>query len=203
MNSLSEEQKQALKDKYGLKLHISLIEKYKIKKAILLIMAFALIGIATYYIYLAGKFPRGIQLSNDVQIDSIVVYKSKRQMEVYSKGELLKTYKISLGSEPVGAKEFEGDKKTPEGLYFISDRNPNSRYHKNLGISYPNDDDIEYAKRFGKSAGSDIKIHGIGKYIPIIVHLADWTLGCIAVTDEEIDELYNTVKIGAKINIKP
>ena len=170
---------------------------------VLLIIAFALIGIIIYYIYLAGKFSNDFQLSSDVQIDSIVVYKSKREMEVYSSSELLKAYRISLGREPVGAKEFEGDKKTPEGLYFINDRNPNSRYHKNLGISYPNDDDIEYAKRFGKSAGSDIKIHGIGKYVPIIAHLTDWTLGCIAVTDEEIDELYNTVKIGAKINIKP
>jgi len=173
------------------------------KKVILLATIFALIGLTAYYAYSSEKLSGSAPLPSGVKIDSIVVYKAKREMEVYQKGELLKTYKISLGGEPVGAKEFEGDLKTPEGLYFINDRNPNSRYHKNIGISYPNKADIAYAKRFGKSAGGDIKIHGIGKYIPVLAHLTDWTLGCIAVTDEEIDELYVTVKMGAKIDIKP
>jgi len=139
----------------------------------------------------------------DIVIDSIVVYKSKREMQVYSGEELQKTYRVALGGQPVGAKEFEGDLKTPEGLYFINDRNPNSRYYKNLGVSYPNKDDIAYAKRHGKSAGGDIKIHGIGPHINPLAHRTDWTLGCIAVTDEEIDELYTAVKTGARIMILP
>ena len=143
------------------------------------------------------------RITSDVKIDSIAVYKAKRKMEVYSKGKLLKTYNISLGGQPVGAKEFEGDLKTPEGHYAITDRNPNSLYHKNLHVSYPNKEDIAYAKSKGKNAGGQIKIHGIGKHINPAVHLTDWTLGCIAVTDKEIDELYISVKTGAKINIKP
>jgi len=123
-----------------------------------------------------------------------------------SNNEIVKTYKISLGKVPKGAKEFEGDKKTPEGLYIINDKNPNSKCHKNLGISYPNEQDIEHAKKMGKSPGGLIKIHGmlngygwLGRF-----HLfRDWTAGCIAVTDKEMDELYENVKIGTPIEIKP
>ena len=103
-------------------------------------------------------------------------------------------------------KEFEGDKKTPEGLYINNDKNPNSGYHKNLGISYPKKDNIENAKRLGKPTGGDVKIHGLRNktgFISKFHRWSDWTLGCIAVTDEEIDELYNAVKIGTKIEIKP
>jgi murein L,D-transpeptidase YafK len=170
------------------------------KKITLFTIIFILMGLAAYYFYPESKLP------SDVQIDSILVYKSKRQMQVYSNDSLLKTYKISLGRKPIGAKEFEGDKKTPEGIYFINDKNPSSGYHKNLGISYPSADDIENAKRLGKSAGSDIKIHGMRNKIGFIGKFHrwfDWTLGCIAVTDKEIDELYNAVKIGVKIEIKP
>ena len=146
------------------------------------------------------------KLGSKIQVDRIVVYKSKRQLLAYTNGQLVKTYRVSLGRQPVGAKEVEGDMKTPEGLYFINDKNPNSGYHKNLGISYPNNDDIENAKRLGKPAGGDVKIHGlrnntgfIGKYH----RWYDWTLGCIAVTDEEMDELYDAVKIGTQIEIYP
>ena len=170
------------------------------RKIIQLIIFLALVGLSTYYFYPENK------LSNDIQIDSIVVYKSKREMLVYSNGQLLKIYKISLGRQPIGHKEFEGDKKTPEGIYSINDKNPNSGYHKNLGISYPDNDDLENARRFGKSAGGDIKIHGIRNGIGFIGkfhRLFDWTLECIAVTDQEIDELYRAVKIGTYIEIKP
>jgi murein L,D-transpeptidase YafK len=157
-------------------------------------------GLLTYYFY------QGNKLSKDIEIDNIVVYKSKRQMLVYSNGELIKTYKISLGGQPIGAKEFEGDKKTPEGIYFINDKNLNSRYHKNLGISYPDEDDIENAKQLGKPPGGDIKIHGLRNGIGFMGkfhRLFDWTFGCIAVTNKEMDELYRAVKIGAQIEIKP
>ena len=170
------------------------------RKIIWLTIFLSLAGLMTYYFYPENK------LSNDIQIDNIVVYKAKRQMLIYSNGKLLKTYKISLGRQPVGAKEFEGDKKTPEGVYFINDKNPNSGYHKNLGISYPDKNDIESAKRLDKPAGGDIKIHGLRNKIGFIGKFhrwIDWTLGCIAVTNKEIDELYKTVKIGTRIEINP
>lgn len=166
----------------------------------MLILLTPLLAIAIYYFYPESKLPKG------KIIDSIVVFKSKRKMMVYSEGKLLKTYAISLGKNPIGHKEFEGDFKTPEGIYEINDRNPNSSYHKNLGISYPNEKDIENAKSLGKSAGGDIKIHGVrnGKgYVSKLQRWRDWTAGCIAVTDDEIDELYEAVKIGAVIEIRP
>lgn len=170
------------------------------RKIILLTISLILLGLTVYYFYPEDKLPA------ETQIDRLVVYKSKRQLLAYSNGQLLKTFKISLGRQPIGDKEFEGDKKTPEGLYFINDKNPNSGYHKNLGISYPDKDDIEYSKRLGKPTGGDVKIHGLRNNTGVISKFQrwyDWTLGCIAVTDEEIDELYSAVKIGTQIDIKP
>jgi murein L,D-transpeptidase YafK len=170
------------------------------RRITLLSIFFFFLVLTVYYFYPEDR------LSSKTQIDKLVVYKSKRQMLAYSNGQLLKTYKISLGRQPIGDKEFEGDKKTPEGLYFINDKNPNSGYHKNLGISYPNKSDIENAKRLGKPTGGEVKIHGLRNmtgFISKFHRWFDWTLGCIAVTDKEIDELYNTVKIGTPIEIKP
>ena len=153
-----------------------------------------------YYFYPESKLP------SDAEIDSIIVYKSERKMLVYSDGELLKTYRISLGRQPIGAKEFEGDRKTPEGIYFIDSKNPHSSYHRNLGISYPNENDIAHAEQHGKSAGGLIKIHGLRNrfgFIGKFHRWVDWTLGCIAVTNQEMRELYRAVKIGAIIEIKP
>jgi murein L,D-transpeptidase YafK len=170
------------------------------RRITLLLIYFFFLGLTVYYFYPEDR------LSSKTQIDKLVVYKSKRQMLAYSNGQLLKTYKISLGRQPIGDKEFEGDKKTPEGLYFINDKNPNSGYHKNLGISYPNKSDIENAKRLGKPTGGEVKIHGLRNmtgFISKFHRWFDWTLGCIAVTDKEIDELYKAVKIGTPIEIKP
>jgi len=139
-------------------------------------------------------------------IDRLVVHKSKRKMMVYAGNRLLKTYKISLGKNPVGHKEIEGDMRTPEGKYTINARNPNSSYYKNLGISYPNDADRAHAASLGKSAGGDIKIHGQpnGKTDWGRWHLMrDWTHGCIAVTNLEMEELYTWVIDGARIEILP
>lgn len=141
-----------------------------------------------------------------VVIDKIVVYKSSRKMYVYMDGEWIKTYRIALGSNPEGRKRCSGDCKTPEGIYYIDDKNPNSDYHKNLGISYPNDRDRERARRLGKSPGGDIKIHGLpnGKgYLGRSHRINDWTEGCIAVTNEEIDELFDHVEVGTPIYIYP
>jgi murein L,D-transpeptidase YafK len=156
--------------------------------------------LTTYYVFPEDELP------TNSQVDSIVVLKSKRQLLVYSGGELLKTYKVSLGGQPVGDKEFEGDKKTPEGSYCINDKNPNSGYHKNLGISYPDSNDIKNAEKLGKPAGGEVKIHGLRNRLGLIGKFqrwTDWTLGCIALTDREVDELYDAVEIGTKIEIKP
>lgn len=127
-------------------------------------------------------------------------------MHVYSNQNLVKIYKISLGKNPVGKKEFEGDSKTPEGIYYINDKNHNSSYYKNLGISYPNQSDLKHSKKLGKPVGDGIKIHGLKNgfgYIGKLHRWMDWTAGCIAITNQEIDELYNSVKIGSRIEIKP
>lgn len=140
------------------------------------------------------------------KIDSLVIYKAERKMKTFAKGKLVKTYHIALGSNAIGKKQFQGDGKTPEGLYFIDGKNPNSDYHKNLGISYPNSQDTEHARKNGRSPGGDIKIHGYpnGYTHFDIKNLAkDWTIGCIAVTNKEIDELYQTVPIGTPVLILP
>ncbi|MDD2369931.1 MAG: L,D-transpeptidase family protein [Sulfuricurvum sp.] len=139
-------------------------------------------------------------------IDSLVVYKSKHRLLAYSGTKLMKTYPISIGKNSIGHKEFEGDKKTPEGNYTINTKNPNSGWHKNLGISYPNTEDIKHAKSLGKPPGGNIKIHALRNGFGFIGKLHrsfDWTNGCIAVTDEEIDELYDAVNLGASIEIRP
>ncbi|MCS6935811.1 MAG: L,D-transpeptidase family protein [Chitinophagales bacterium] len=137
-------------------------------------------------------------------IDSISVEKKSHIMEVFAQGKLIKKYRIALGTSPVGPKRFQNDRKTPEGLYYIDSKNPNSQFYKNLGISYPNADDIAYARRHGKSPGGDVKIHGLPPSWGDIgqEHAnTDWTWGCIAVTNAQMDELYNHVKIGARIFI--
>jgi murein L,D-transpeptidase YafK len=158
------------------------------------------LGLLVYYGFPEEKLPPS------VQIDRLVVYKSKRQLLAYSNGKMVKMYTISLGRHPVGDKEFQGDKKTPEGVYVINDKNPNSSCYKNLGISYPNQNDIKRARRLGKSAGGDIKIHGLRNgtgFIGKFHRWSDWTAGCIAVTNLEMDELFYAVKIGSKIEIHP
>jgi len=138
-------------------------------------------------------------------VDSIVVMKSMRVMQVYYRQQLLKSYSICLGFAPTGHKHFKGDGKTPEGMYRINGKNPNSTCHKNLGVSYPNDADRAYARKYGKPTGGDIKIHGLlnGYDNPTDFLAQDWTWGCIAVTNEEIDELYKHVPVGTCINILP
>lgn len=155
---------------------------------------------------LKRKAMKGSTIPLNAVIDSIVVFKNKREMAVYCKGKKMKTYVVSLGIKPVGKKRNQGDFKTPEGKYIINDKNPNSIYHKNLGISYPNNEDRQYARANKLQTGGDVKIHGLPnnpKYRPEVYLNNDWTWGCIAVSNEEIDELYKNVKIGSVIYIFP
>lgn len=146
------------------------------------------------------------RLTDGVMIDSIAVTKSTREMRVFSHGKLLKKYHIHLGLQPVGPKQVAGDFKTPEGLYRINAKNPRSLYHKSLGISYPNKEDILRAKRMGRSPGGDIVIHGWpnGKENAGPRHYQnDWTSGCIGLLNKEIDELFEHVSVGIPIFIEP
>src|SRR5258705_13838995 len=122
-------------------------------------------------------------------IDRIVVEKSARRLSMFREGNRIKTFRIALGRNPLGAKQEEGDMKTPEGIYKIDGRNPQSSFHLGLHISYPSDEDNKRAATHGVSAGSDIMIHGIQNgrgWIGAFNRWNDWTAGCIAVTAEEI-----------------
>jgi murein L,D-transpeptidase YafK len=174
--------------------------KHLRKMILLLIILIAPVILGAYYFYAGKALPKG------KEVDRLMVYKSKRQMQAYNGEELLKTYTISLGKNPVGHKQFEGDNKTPEGIYTINDRNPNSAYYKNLGVSYPNDEDKAAAEKLGKSPGGHIKIHGLRNdrgFIGKFHRWQDWTAGCIAVTNTEMDELFIAVKPNAAIVIFP
>ncbi|MHB8709283.1 MAG: L,D-transpeptidase family protein, partial [Desulfuromonadales bacterium] len=117
-----------------------------------------------------------------------------------------KAYRIALGGNPIGPKEKQGDHKTPEGIYFIESRNRDSQYHLSLRISYPNESDKRHAQALGVSPGGDIMIHGIKNGFSWVgdTHTeVDWTRGCIAVTDEEIEEIFKLVPIGTVVDIKP
>ena len=171
-------------------------------KRILIIIMVITIAVTGFFAFWHSDKP----LDQSARINKIIVEKSKRRLHLYFDDKLIKTYKISLGRHPVGDKEREGDKKTPEGHYVINDKNPNSGYYKNLGISYPNKQDIEQAKKSGKNPGGQIKIHGIKNgfgWIGRLHLLIDWTAGCIALTNNEIDELYEAIHIGTPIEIKP
>ena len=138
--------------------------------------------------------------------DKILIEKKKRRLTLISKGEVLKTYKIALGGNPIGPKERQGDNKTPEGTYIIDSRNKDSRYHLSLHISYPNEKDKRRAKELGVSPGGDIMIHGIKNGFSWVgdSHTeVDWTKGCIAVTDEEIEEIEKLAPNGTIVEIRP
>jgi len=138
--------------------------------------------------------------------DKVLIEKKERRLTLFSKGEVIKTYKIALGGDPVGSKERQGDNKTPEGIYIIDSRNGDSDYHLSLHISYPNEKDKMRAKELGVSPGGDIMIHGIKSGFSLVgaSHAeVDWTKGCIAVTDEEMEEIYKLVPNGTFVKIRP
>jgi murein L,D-transpeptidase YafK len=138
---------------------------------------------------------------NGPEVTRVVVEKETRRMWLLHHGEVLEEYDIHLGFAPVGHKTEEGDGKTPEGTYIIDRRNPNSRFHLSLGISYPNAEDIAQAEARGVSPGGDIFIHGRPK--PWRNGQDDWTWGCIAVTDREMEDIYAMVQNGTPITILP
>jgi murein L,D-transpeptidase YafK len=139
-------------------------------------------------------------------VDRIVVEKSKREMTLMSGGKIVKTYKVALGTEPVGAKRQQGDHKTPEGIYSVDRKVAQSEFHRALHLSYPSAADRERARKMGVSPGGDVEIHGLGAkwgWVGAAHRAHDWTDGCVAVTNEEIDEIWPLVLVGTPVEIRP
>jgi murein L,D-transpeptidase YafK len=130
----------------------------------------------------------------------VQINKADRKMYLLHGTQILRSYDIALGFAPFGHKQFEGDGRTPEGVYRIDRRNPNSDYHLSIGISYPNELDAAFAEDAGLEPGGDIFIHG---WSEALASRADWTAGCIAVKDRDIEEIYAMVRDGTVINILP
>lgn len=145
----------------------------------------------------SGKFRN----YNGPEVTQIQVHKGARKLYLLHNTEVLEEYDVSLGSSPVGHKQFEGDGKTPEGLYFITYHNPRSRYYLSVGVSYPNQNDVDYAVSQGKLPGGDIMIHGRNGYKGR--NNGDWTAGCIAVTDDDMEEIYSMLRRATPIYIMP
>ena len=168
------------------------------KRAIPAVAAAVILGLV------ASCAPSKFKTYNGPPVTQLVVNKSARQLLVYSGNSLLGAYNVGLGTQPIGHKQFSMDGKTPEGQYFIDRRNPESRYYLSLGISYPNPDDVAYAASLGQDPGGDIFIHGQGPEGKALSKVKrDWTVGCIAVTDKEMEDLYAMVPDGTPITIKP
>ncbi|MEQ3673192.1 L,D-transpeptidase family protein [Pseudophaeobacter sp.] len=139
------------------------------------------------------------------KVTSVVVNKGARKVYLLNGEGILREYKMDLGFAPLGHKQVEGDGKTPEGLYRIDRRNPNSAFHLSLGISYPNAADRAYAQSLGKRPGGEIFIHGepnSEKERKRAARVSDWTAGCIAVRNQEIEEIYAMVRDGTPIALR-
>ncbi|WP_342077465.1 L,D-transpeptidase family protein [Yoonia sp. SS1-5] len=133
---------------------------------------------------------------NGPAVTRIQVFKGQRHMQLLHHQTLLRSYKFELGFAPDGHKVQEGDGRTPEGAYLIDRKNPNSSFHLSIGISYPNSRDVAKARAMGVSPGGDIFIHGTPSRV---FGQPDWTWGCIAVTNEEMEEIYAMVDTGTQI----
>jgi murein L,D-transpeptidase YafK len=136
----------------------------------------------------------------------VLVEKAERRLSLYRDNQLIETYTVALGGNPVGAKERQGDSRTPEGRYTIDLRNDASRFHLSLRISYPDDADRARAAAAGVSPGGDIFVHGLPNgygWLEAAHRARDWTDGCIAVTNAEIEEIWSLVAIGTPIEIRP
>jgi murein L,D-transpeptidase YafK len=142
----------------------------------------------------------------DQTIDRILVEKQARRLTLLSNGKAVRSYRVSLGGNPVGHKREEGDERTPEGVYSITARNAYSSFYRSLQISYPNDQDEARAAAQGVDPGGLIMIHGIRNglgWVGGLHRFLDWTDGCIAVTNGEMDEIWELVPIGTPIEIRP
>ncbi len=150
--------------------------------------------------------PADDALPPNARADRVVVIKSQRILLLMSRGKVLKSYQVALGGNPIGPKLQQGDHKTPEGTYILDHRNDKSRFYRSIHISYPDEKDRASAAKLGVSPGGDVFVHGLPNGFGWLgkSHLSmDWTDGCIAVTDEEMDEIWRAVPDGIPIEIKP
>ena len=139
-------------------------------------------------------------------VDRIIVEKSKRTMTLIRQHQEVGVYRVALGRDPIGPKTMQGDNRTPEGLYFVDHKIRNSVYHRALHLTYPSLDDLKRADSLGVSPGSDITIHGLGKkqlWMGDVQYLFDWTSGCIALTNSEIEEVWDLVPLWTPVEIRP
>jgi murein L,D-transpeptidase YafK len=165
--------------------------------------AFILIAMALVLSPPASATP---ELPAGIKADTVLVLKGERRLLLLRNGHALESYRIALGRNPVGPKVEEGDGRTPEGRYRLDWRNPESRFHRSLHISYPNRRDRERARALGVSPGGAIMIHGLSERAALVgaEHVKwDWTEGCIAVTNAEIDRIWRLVDDGTAIEIRP
>ena len=145
-------------------------------------------------------------LPRTVVADRLVVRKNERTLSLYWHGAELKTYRVALGGAPLGAKQARGDQRTPEGVYTVVKHLPKSAFHAALELSYPNADDLARARAAGLPPGGGIEIHGLREgfdWLGSAHVLFDWTDGCIAVTNTEIDELVRAAPVGTVVEIRP
>jgi len=141
-----------------------------------------------------------------LQADRVLVLKKERTLELISRGKVIKSYKVALGGSPIGPKTRQGDHKTPEGVYVLDRRNAHSQFHRAIHISYPNERDRAEARKLKVSPGGDVFVHGLPNgygFVGASHRLKDWTDGCVAVTDEEIEEIWRAVPDGTPIEIRP
>lgn len=146
------------------------------------------------------------QLINLLKADLVLVQKKERKLQLIKNGKSYRTYNIRLGSNPTGHKQKQGDERTPEGKYVLDSRDENSKYYKSIHISYPNTEDLKNAKKTNTDLGGDIVIHGQPKHFGWawrFLNLWDWTNGCIAVNNQDMDEIWDFVDNGTPILIKP
>jgi murein L,D-transpeptidase YafK len=144
--------------------------------------------------------------ATDSPVDRIIVEKSKRTMRLLKQDKEVRTYKIALGRDPVGPKVMQGDNRTPEGVYYVDYKVRNSIYHRALHLSYPNPDDVERAKSLGVAPGGSIMIHGMKQdklWMGDVQYLFNWTNGCIALTNDEIEEVWDLVSSWTPVEIRP
>jgi murein L,D-transpeptidase YafK len=143
---------------------------------------------------------------NVLRADRVVVLKKERTLQLLRQGKMIKTYKVALGGEPTGPKERQGDHKTPEGLYILDSRNSHSQFYKSIHISYPSERERFAARQKGVSPGGDVFVHGLPKgygWVGAAHRAKDWTDGCIAITNQEMDEIWVAVADGTPIEIRP
>jgi len=153
-----------------------------------------------------GTAGSGAPARGAIKADKVLVLKGQREMLLLREGKVFRTYKVALGIKPRGHKEQRGDNRTPEGQYILGGRNPESRFYKSIHISYPNEADRAAARARGVNPGGSIMIHGVPPDLADLGadhRLWDWTNGCIAVTNREMDEIWNLVEAGTPIEIRP